>query len=217
VSQKAVLEHCRKHGIWIIADDVYERLVYSDSAAQGAVAPSFLDISEPDDRIISTNTFSKSWLMTGWRLGWMVSPRGRDGSTLMADFGKLIEYNTSCAPPFIQLAAVAALEGGAPVIAATIERYSLARQALCALLEKIDGVKVMRPDGAMYVFFKIEAARDSLDFCKRLVQEAGLGLAPGAAFGPEGEGYVRWCLASGVPRLEEGVARLAGFLAKLKA
>jgi aspartate/methionine/tyrosine aminotransferase len=74
---------------WILADDVYERLVYDGARA----APSFLDIADAGDRIVSTNSFSRSWLMIGWRLGWIVAPQ-----PLMADLGKLIEYNTSCAP-----------------------------------------------------------------------------------------------------------------------
>ncbi len=212
-TQRAILKHCRERGIWIIADDVYERLVYRGGIGAHKVAPSFLDLGEPEDRIISTNSFSKSWLMTGWRLGWMVSPRGPDGTTLMNDFGKLIEYNTSCAPPFVQLAGIAAIEQGEPVVAATLARYTQAREVLCQLLESIEGVNAVRPDGAMYVFFAIDAAADSLAFCKALVEKVGLGLAPGAAFGAEGEGYVRWCLASSVERLEDGVARLKKFLA----
>ncbi|MGH8691551.1 MAG: aminotransferase class I/II-fold pyridoxal phosphate-dependent enzyme, partial [Burkholderiales bacterium] len=85
--QKAILEHCRRHGIWIFADDAYERLYYGDEG----IAPSFQGISEAYERLISANTFSKSWLMTGWRLGWLVVP-----ASLTADLGKLIEYNTSC-------------------------------------------------------------------------------------------------------------------------
>ncbi|MGW8271135.1 MAG: aminotransferase class I/II-fold pyridoxal phosphate-dependent enzyme, partial [Burkholderiales bacterium] len=87
--QQAVLAHCRARGIWIFADDAYERQYYADNH----VAPSFLDIAEADDRVISTNTFSKAWCMTGWRLGWLVVPPG-----LIDDLGKLIEYNTSCTP-----------------------------------------------------------------------------------------------------------------------
>jgi len=116
--QQAILEHCRKHGIWIFADDAYERLYYGGSG----VAPSFLDLCDAQDRVISTNTFSKTWLMPGWRLGWLVVP-----PQLTADLGKLIEYNTSCAPVFVQKAGVAALKGGEPVIARTLARFRSAR------------------------------------------------------------------------------------------
>jgi aspartate/methionine/tyrosine aminotransferase len=198
--QRAILEHCRRHGIWIFADDAYERLYFGGRG----IAPSFLDLIEPDDRVVSANTFSKSWLMTGWRLGWLVVPRG-----LTADLGKLIEYNTSCAPVFVQRAGLAALAGGEPVVAHTLGRLRGARDYLCAELAKIPGVKTAVPAGAMYAFLGIEGMTDSLAFCKRLVREQGLGLAPGAAFGPEGEGYVRWCFASGEARLADGVRRLA--------
>ena len=196
--QKALLEHCRRHGIWIFADDAYERLYYGS----GGIAPSFLSLADESDRLISANTFSKSWLMTGWRLGWLVVPPG-----LMADLGKLIEYNTSCAPVFVQRAGIAALENGEPVIAHTLERFRRARDFLVSQLKAIDRVRVAQPDGTMYAFFNIEEITDSLAFCKRLVREHGLGLAPGAAFGPEGEGFVRWCFAASQERLADGVGR----------
>ena len=142
--------------------------------------------------------------MTGWRLGWLVVPPG-----LTADLGKLIEYNTSCAPVFVQRAGVAALKDGEPVISHTRERFRRARDFLITELQKIRGLRVAPPDGAMYAFFSIEGMSDSLAFCKRLVREHGLGLAPGSAFGPEGEGYVRWCFAASEERLAEGVRRLA--------
>ncbi len=198
--QKAILEHCRRHGIWIFADDAYERLYFSGNG----VAPSFLDIMDDGDRVIGANTFSKSWLMTGWRLGWLVVPPG-----LTADLGKLIEYNTSCAPVFVQRAGIAALTQGEPVIARTLERFRRARDFLTRELRGLERVQVAVPQGTMYAFFRIEGMNDSLAFCKRLVREQGLGLAPGAAFGPEGEGFARWCFAAGEAKLAEGVARLA--------
>ena len=200
--QTAVLEHCRKHGIWIIGDDVYERLYYADSSVQSC-APSFLDLIDADDRIVSTNSFSKAWLMTGWRLGWIVAP-----SALMPDLGKLIEYNTSCSPAFVQRAAVVAITDGEETIARTLERYRAARDFLVGRLNAIPGIGAAAPRGAMYVFFRIDGVTDSLAFCKHLVREVGLGLAPGSAFGPEGEGYVRWCFAADIDRLADGVDRL---------
>jgi aspartate/methionine/tyrosine aminotransferase len=207
--QAAILEHCRKLGIWIIADDVYERLYY-DAPAARACAPSFLDLSDPGDRIVSTNSFSKAWLMTGWRLGWMVAP-----SMLLPDLGKLIEYNTSCSPTFVQRAAVVAINDGEATIARTLERYRAARDFLVAELNAIPGVSAVAPTGAMYVFFRVAGVTDSLEFCKRLVREVRLGLAPGSAFGPEGEGFVRWCFAAETERLADGVARLRRALGKV--
>jgi aspartate/methionine/tyrosine aminotransferase len=197
--QRAILEHCRRHGIWIFADDAYERLYFSGNG----VAPSFLEICEREDRVISANTFSKAWLMTGWRLGWLVVPR-----ELAVDLAKLIEYNTSCAPVFVQRAGLAAVRDGEAVIAKSRERFKAARDFLVGELRQIPKVKVASPDGTMYAFFGVEGMTDSLAFCKRLVGEQGLGLAPGAAFGPEGEGFVRWCFAADEERLAEGVRRL---------
>jgi len=201
-AQRAILAHCRRHGIWIVADDVYERLYYA-----GDAAPSFLDLTDADDRVVSTNSFSKAWLMTGWRLGWIVAP-----SALVPDLGKLIEYNTSCAPVFVQRAGVVAITDGEPTLQRTLARFRAARDFLVAQLADIDGIEVVPPPGAMYAFFRVHGVEDSLDFCTRLVREARLGLAPGRAFGPEGEGFVRWCFAASQERLTEGVRRLARHL-----
>ena len=200
---KAIVERCRRHGIWIFADDAYERLYYGEEG----IAPSLLKLTEIEDRVISANTFSKSWLMTGWRLGWLVVPPG-----LTADLGKLIEYNTSCAPVFVQRAGIAAVKEGEPVIARTRYRFRKARDFLVSELRKIPRVEVAVPTGTMYAFFKIEGVGDSLAFCKDLVRETGLGLAPGSAFGPQGEGFVRWCFAASEDKLSDGVSRLKSFL-----
>lgn len=202
--QQIVLDHCRRHGIWIIADEVYERLYYG---AEGGNAPSFLDIASRDERVIAVNSFSKAWLMTGWRLGWMVLP-----ASLMDDLGKLIEYNTSCAPAFVQEAGIVAVREGESFTQDLVQRLHTARDHLVGALSALPGVEAHAPDGAMYVFFRLEGATDSLALCKRLVREAHLGLAPGSAFGDEGEGFVRWCYACDVARLDEGVGRLRRFL-----
>lgn len=209
--QDIVLAHCRKHGIWLIADDVYERLVYDQAADTPSCAPSFLDLAEPNERVVSINSFSKSWLMTGWRLGWIQAPE-----SLIADLGKLIEYNTSCAPGFVQQAGIVAIERGEEIITHTLERYTRARNYLYEQLSRPffreAGIIAPLPKGAMYVFFKIQGEKDSLALCKQLVAEAGLGLAPGSAFGPEGEGAIRWCFASSLDKLELGVQRLENFM-----
>ncbi len=197
--QETILAQCRRHGIWIFADDAYERLYFG----AGGVAASFLDVMQDDERVISTNTFSKSWLMTGWRLGWLVVP-----PSVSADLGKLIEYNTSCTPIFVQRAGIAAVTGGEAVIARSLQRFRSARDLLVGELRKLPKVQVALPDATMYVFLRIEGMTDSLAFCKRLVREHGLGLAPGSAFGPEGEGFLRWCFAAEHDKLADGVARL---------
>lgn len=208
-AQQAVLAHCRRHGIWIIADEVYERLYYGSEPGVGGAAPSFLDIASREERVICVNSFSKAWLMTGWRLGWMVLPAAMEG-----DVGKLIEYNTSCAPAFVQEAGVVAVREGEAFTRDLVSRLRAARDHLVDALSALPGVDAHAPEGAMYVFFRLAGAGDSLALCKRLVREAGLGLAPGSAFGDEGEGFVRWCYACDTARLDEGVRRLRGYLAR---
>ncbi len=200
--QAAILAHCRRHGIWIVADEVYERLGFGEGGA-----PSFLDLASRDERVIVVNSFSKAWAMTGWRLGWLVAPE-----RTMDALSKLVEYNTSCAPGFVQAAGVAAVREGEPFVAEFVASLRTARDHLVAALNGLPGVHVEAPDGAMYLFLRLPGAADSLAFCKRLVREAGLGLAPGRAFGDEGEGFVRWCYACDVARLDAGVERLKAFL-----
>jgi aspartate/methionine/tyrosine aminotransferase len=201
--QQALLAHCRRLGIWILADEVYERLYFG----AGQIAPSFLDLAARDEAVICVNSFSKTWMMTGWRLGWLVAP-----PSLMDDLGKLIEYNTSCAPSFVQHAGVAAVREGEAAATAFVARLRTARDYLVGALNALPGVRVSAPEGAMYLFFRLAAETDSLTLCKRLVREARLGLAPGSAFGPQGEGFVRWCYACSPALLEEGVGRLGRFL-----
>ena len=203
--QAAILAHCRRTGTWIVADEVYERVYFGDAAV---CAPSFLDIAEADDRLVVAHSFSKSFLMTGWRLGWLVAP-----PVLVPAIGKLIEFNTSCAPVFIQRAGLAALAGAADFVPGLVHRLQACRDTLLPALAAVPGVTVAVPDGGMYAFFRVEGHDDSLALAKRLVVEAGLGLAPGAAFGDEAEGWLRWCFASREPaRLTQGVERLARFL-----
>jgi aspartate/methionine/tyrosine aminotransferase len=203
--QQAVLDHCRRHGIWIIADEVYERLHYAGDGRTSA--PSFLDLATREERLIGVNSFSKAWLMTGWRLGWLVVP-----ASLTGDLGKLIEYNTSCAPVFVQRAGLAALREGEAFVEQLVGDLRTSRDHLVGALSTLPGVEVKAPPGAMYVFFSLPGAGESLALCKRLVHEARLGLAPGGAFGPEGEGYVRWCYACDPARLDAGVERLRDWL-----
>lgn len=203
----AILAHCRRYGIWILADDVYERLVH-DPALRSA--PSFLARAEPADRLISVNSFSKAWSMTGWRIGWIAAPE-----PVVTDLTKVIEYNTSCILEPIQRAATIALQQGETEVARLRAHLRHTRQVLVEGLQALPGTVVPDAGGAMYVFFLVEGQDDTMALAKRLVSEAGLGLAPGAAFGPEGNGWLRWCHAVAEPRLREGIDRLAGFLATL--
>ena len=212
--QEAILAHCRGTGTWILADEVYERL-YFETSPNGC-APSFLDIAEPQDRLVVAHSFSKSFLMTGWRLGWLVMP-----PSLTPHLGKLVEFNTSCAPVFIQRAGLVALHGADDVTPQLVAHLKTCRDTLHPLLQALPGVEVAPAKGGMYAFFRLADQQrfgDSLETAKRLVAEAGLGLAPGNAFminpAPEAHGWLRWCFASqDLARLGEGARRLERWLA----
>jgi len=204
--QRAILDHCRRTGTWILADEVYERLYYGDDAR---CAPSFLDVADPDDRLAVAQSFSKSFLMTGWRLGWLVMP-----PAMVEAMGKLIEFNTSCASTFTQRGALAAVRRTGEVTPQVVAHLRACRDTLVPLLQAVPGVDVAPARGGMYAFFRLAGHPDSLATAKRLVAEAGLGLAPGSAFAPEAEGWLRWCFASrDLARLAQGVQRLQAWLA----
>jgi aspartate/methionine/tyrosine aminotransferase len=209
--QQAILAHCRKTGTWILADEVYERLYYE--ATDNRCAPSFLDVAAPDDRLVVVHSFSKSFLMTGWRLGWLVMP-----TDLTPHMGKLLEFNTSCASVFTQRAGVVALQRTEEVTPRVVSHLKACRDTLVPLLQTLPQVRVEAAKGGMYAFFRLDGYKDSLETAKRLVAEAGLGLAPGNAFAPEAQGWLRWCFASkDLSRLEEGVERLRTWLSSRAA
>lgn len=197
--QQALLAACRARGIWVIADEVYARIVYDRRAA-----PSFLEVADPDDLLIVVNSFSKSWAMTGWRLGWLTHP-----AAVGAVLANLVEFNTSGTPAFLQRAGVTAVQEGEPLVASMVERCRQGRDVIGRCLAALPRVRYTPPDAAFYAFFAVEGMTDSLDFAKRLVHEAGVGLAPGTAFGPEGEGFLRLCFARAPETLEAAAARLA--------
>ena len=207
--QQTILQHCRRTGTWILADEVYENLFYLPST--NLCAPGFLDIAAPEDQLVVAHSFSKSFLMTGWRLGWLVMP-----ATMTEHMGKLIEYNTSCASVFVQRAGVAAMAHSSEVVPRVVSHMRTCRDRLFNELAQIPGLEWAVPDGGMYAFFSIPGHADDLLTAKRLVAEAGLGLAPGSAFAPEAQGWLRWCFASQDPdRLGEGAHRLRRWLRKL--
>ncbi|WP_443112079.1 pyridoxal phosphate-dependent aminotransferase [Aquabacterium sp. OR-4] len=202
--QQTLLEHCRRTGTWIVADEVYDRIWFGP----GQAAPSFLDLATPDDRLVVVGSFSKAFLMTGWRLGWLVLPRGG-----LEAMGKLLEFNSSCAPVFVQRAGLAAMAIAGQFVPPLVARLKAGRDRLCPALAALPGVSSALPLGGMYAWFRPPGAGDSLAFAKHLVAEHGLGLAPGSAFGPEGEGWLRWCFASrDLARIDDGVARLRAAL-----
>jgi aspartate/methionine/tyrosine aminotransferase len=200
----AILALARKHGLWIIADEIYARFVYDGSAR----AASFHDVMEAEDRVLFVQTFSKNWAMTGWRVGWIEAPPA---------FGQVIEnliqYSTSGVPVFVQRGAIAALDEGEPFVAEQIARATEGRRIIAEGLKATNRVTLSPPDGALYQFFSVDGWQDSRALAIDLVDRANVGLAPGTAFGPGGETGLRLCFARKAPDLVETVARLQRALA----
>ncbi len=204
----AILEITRRRRVWLIADEVYSRLVYDGAAA----APSLLDIAEPQDRLIVCNSFSKTWVMTGWRLGWLVVPEGtRDAIT------ELVEVTHSGVAPFIQHAGLAAVQDTETV--ARFRAHCATGRALTGdALSGVNNVHCAPPDGAFYAFVGVDGLTDSLALAKRLVLDHNVAVAPGVAFGAAGEGYLRICFAQSAERIERAMSRLRdGLLAHAAA
>jgi aspartate/methionine/tyrosine aminotransferase len=198
----AILGLARERGLWIVADEIYGRLVYD-----GARAPSFHDVMEAGDRILFVQTLSNNWAMTGWRIGWLEAPPG-----LGDIIENMIQYTTSGVPVFVQRAAIAAIEGGEDFLAAQIARLRRSRDILCAGLAATGRVRFVRPEAAFYLFCAVEGEADTRRLAMRLVDEAGLGVAPGSAFGAGAEGYIRLCFARSPDQIAEATRRFTAWL-----
>ena len=203
--QRALLDFARKRGIWIMADEVYARLIYTRN-----VAPSFLEHASADDPLIVLNSFSKPWAMTGWRLGWLTHP-----PQIGDQLAKLVQINTSGSPAFLQRGAVAAIEKGEDFLKTMVERCRAGGEQVFQRLSGMKRVRVARPEAAFYAFFEVDGVGDTSAFCKILASQYKVGLAPGEAFGPGGEGNVRLCFASSAERLSKGLDRIEAALKAL--
>jgi len=204
--QDRLLAFARRHGLWLLADEVYERLYYRTEEA-GAAVPSILRKATRDDAVVVAQSFSKSYCMTGWRLGWLVCRRD-----LREKAGPLNEFFVSHATSFIQKAGEVALAHGEDWVREQVALLRRNRDLCLAALRDIPGVTVPDPDGAFYLFPRIDGLADSFEFCKRLLLEGRVGLAPGVAFGAGGEGSVRICYASERHILEAALARIDAFV-----
>jgi aspartate/methionine/tyrosine aminotransferase len=201
--QRALLTFCRERQIWIVSDEVYGRFVYDRPVDDRPTAPSYLDLIEPEDQVLVINSFSKSWAMTGWRLGWVTHP-----PSMAPVFDMVIEYNTCGVQAFLQHGALAAVRDGDPFVRQMVSRCRHGRDVVARGLNQMPRVRMAEPEAGFYAFFAIDGITDSLAYAKELFHQTGVGLAPGVAFGPGGEGYFRMCFASGAERLEEALERL---------
>jgi len=203
--QRALLDHCRQHGIWIITDEVYARLCRGRQ-----VAPSFQHIASPDDRVISINSFSKAWSMTGWRLGWISAP-----AELETVLASLTEFNIACPAGCIQAAGEAMLKHGEDEVNLLQHRIDTGYQIIKDRLGHHPRISFIEPDGAFYVLFGVDGFSNSLELAFRILEAGKVGLAPGAAFGSAAEGHLRLCYAQEPDRLIAACDRLDAVLKTL--
>lgn len=201
---KALLAFTRSKGIWIVADEIYNRFYFD-----GDIAPSFQTLIEPDDRVLFAQTFSKNWAMTGWRIGWLQAQ-----PALGQVIENIIQYNSSGVAQFMQRGAVAAIEDGEPFVKEMIGRAQKGREIVSKALAPMNTARYVAPKGAFYAFFGIEGMQDSLKAAIQLVDEANIGLAPGAAFGDAGDDFFRLCFLRNPDHVAEAMKRLTGWLEK---
>ena len=201
-----LLAFCRERGVTLLADEMYDRIVYSDASQ-----PSFLQLKEAGDPLVVINGFSKSYAMTGWRLGYLIAESG-----FAAGLSQMQEFVTSCAPAMAQVAAITALRDGEAYVAESRARYRHLRDLVLERLAGIPGITVAHPDGAFYAFFRAPGSEDSVAFCQEFLREHAVYLAPGKAFGGGGEGWLRLCFAKEPALLHEALTRLERFLAERK-
>jgi aspartate/methionine/tyrosine aminotransferase len=201
--QRAILDLADRHDLVVLADEVYERLVYDGRG----IAPSFARQETTRARLIVVNSFSKTYNMTGWRLGWAQS----DEQTIKTMY-RAVEFITSNPAAMVQQAGIAALRFGEPHIAALREQYAERRSLVLESLRAVPGISLPDPEGAFYAFPLFAAAADSRAFTSALLEHTGVALAPGIAFGQDGEGHVRICFAASRPTIAEALARLSSYI-----
>jgi aspartate/methionine/tyrosine aminotransferase len=201
--QRALIALADKHDLVVLADEVYERLIYDGRT----IAPSFARVETNRDRLIVVNSFSKTYNMTGWRLGW-----AQTSEATIKTMYKAVEFMTSNPAAMIQQAGIVALRDGEPYIKELRALYAQRRDQVMQALATLPGVSLPEPRGAFYAFPRIDAARDSTMFTAELVKKTGVALAPGAGFGVDGEGYIRVCFASTESILKQALSRLRNFV-----
>lgn len=202
-TQMRLLEMSRQHGFWILSDEVYSRLYF-----EGDAAPSLLDIRQPADRVMVANSFSKSWAMTGWRIGWLVHPPELEETIAM-----LVQYSTSGVATFLQYGAVAAVRDGEGLVGQIREQCRTGRDIIYEAIGASSRVVLPpKPPGSMYVYFALDGMPDSRQAARSILSRTGVGLTPGSFFSAQAEGFLRLCTCRNEATIKEAAARLAGNL-----
>jgi aspartate/methionine/tyrosine aminotransferase len=204
---RALGELAERHGLWLLSDECYDQIVLE---GQG-VAPSLANFADPD-RVISAFTFSKSYAMTGWRLGYACA-----APPVIDAMVKVLEANTSCPSTISQKAGEAALDGPQDCVATMVAAYRRRRDLVLELLQE-SSLLLSTPTGAFYILANVSpSGLDSRAFALRLLDRSGVAVAPGSAFGEVASGAVRISLASSDDHLREGVGHLCEMVAQLAA
>ncbi len=208
--QQMLLDFARRHGLWLLTDEVYERIYYGGQGAAGAgqIAPSIMKLCSREDAVIVVNSFSKTYCMTGWRLGWMVSR-----AAFVQKAAQLNEFIVSHAPTMIQRGGEAAIVHGEDDIAAMVEEFQERRDFCAGMLREVSGVNLPEPEGAFYLFPQLEGVSASYQFALDLLRKTHVAVAPGSAFGNGGEGSIRICYAPGMDVLKPAMERICEFIA----
>jgi aspartate/methionine/tyrosine aminotransferase len=192
------------HGLTLVFDEVYEHLVFTGKRPAPSIAKV---VSEPSENLIILNSLSKTYSMTGWRVGYVLSHH-----KVISQISKLQEFTVSHATSIAQRAAITALREGEGFIQQSVEIYHKNRDLVCQRLTDMEEVDLITPEGAFYAFPRIKGMRDSLEFCKKLLLAKKVGLAPGSAFGEGGEGHVRICFAAEESLLKPALDKFEEFL-----
>ncbi|TLZ75257.1 MAG: pyridoxal phosphate-dependent aminotransferase [Methanobacteriota archaeon] len=203
-AMRALADLAADRDLIVVSDEIYEKILYDGEH----VSPASLD--GMFDRTVTVHGFSKTYAMTGWRLGWLVAP-----TPLFKEIVKVQEHTITCATAFAQKAGVAALRGPTAPLDAMVAEFRARRDLVMKEVAKIDRLSTDRPSGAFYVFPKVDVRGDSATLCERILKEASVAVTPGSAFGVAGEGHIRISYAASRETITEGVRRIGEVLAKL--
>ena len=201
---KALADLVKDHDLILVSDEIYEKILYEGEH----VSPASLD--GMFDRTVTVHGFSKTYSMTGWRLGWLVAP-----SPLFREISKVQEHTITCATAFAQKAGVAALRGPTTPLQAMVKEFRARRDLVLKELATIEGLSTHRPTGAFYVFPRYDAEIDSATLSERILKEASVAVTPGSAFGEAGEGHLRISYAASRETIAEGLHRIREVFARI--